>query len=87
MGCLALTNSYGAPAQLSRPRAKVLYLANACAVLKADAFHAALECHGVTIGRLAMVLGCSKTTAARLISGKAPSDAQRAIVMARWGGK
>jgi len=76
----------------SPPRAKKLYLVNECAALNNRAeeahFHAALEAGGVTISKLAMVLGCCRSRAARLVAGiQRPTLAERTVVVNRWGAK
>ena len=76
----------------SPPRAKKLYLVNECAALNNRGeeahFHAALDAGGVTISRLAMVLGCCRSRAARLVAGiQRPTLAERTAVVTRWGAK
>lgn len=73
------------------PRAKKPYLVNACAPLNIAAeepFFAALDAGGVTISRLALVLGICRSRAARLVAGiQRPTLAERTKVIARWGSK
>ena len=70
--CLRLEQSYAPTARNARARAKVLYLLNARQVLNGG-FHEALAARGVTSGQLAMWGGVSRSTAARILCGKAPS--------------
>jgi len=80
-----LTLVYAPPAASSPPRAKALFLLNTRSPLNETPFLAALDRHGVSVGRLSMVLGVSRTTASRLTQGKPPSAEQEALVLRRWG--
>ena len=85
MACRLLSTTYAPRAESSPPRAKALFLLNTREPLNATAFLAALDRHEVSVGRLAMVLGVSRTTASRLTQGKPPSAEQEALVLRRWG--
>ena len=88
-----MSKSSTACASFASPhRAKSLYLVNECAALNNRGeeahFHAALEAGGVTISKLAMVLGCCRSRAARLVAGiRRPTLAERTVVVTRWGAK